>query len=211
MSEDFYSVWEGDVSRIATFVAKDFPDVDAEDISQEMMLWLWEKGRVKFNNPDAAGASTALFWLAKKIAGDYRRQHLTISSQYSYKTSDVKQILESIFSVEDWATAFIPEDCRAEEFDEHMAIYSDVAWAYENLPAQYQNAIYGRYYHGIEYESDSNGRRTLNRAIEKLADVLNTYSRGDRRRVAISNANARYIIANANDVNLSDRTVNNGP
>lgn len=197
MSEDFYTVWEGDVAKIAAFVAKDFPDVDAEDISQEMMLWLWEKGRHKFNTPDSSGAGTALYWLAKKVASDYRRQHLSLSSQYAYKTSDIKQILESIFSVEDWAGAFIPEDCRAEEFDEHMAIYSDVAWAYENLPVQYQNAIYGRYYHGIEYDADTNGRRTLNRAVEKLADILNTYSRGERRREAISNARARWIISTA--------------
>lgn len=202
MTEDKYSVWKDAITRTARFTARDFPDVEVEDISQH--LWLKIFSQKHFKDPDAAGASKMLARWAKAFAWDQRKEHLTLSAQYNYRASDVREILQTVFSQEDWVNVRIPDDARSEYNDVFLEINCDVKVAWERLGHAQKKVIFERYALGLDMITDAD-RKRFYRAIDQLVENLNWYKkRQDNRecvgsRRAISNANARFDISKLND------------
>lgn len=196
ITKENYLDWEDAIMGVAKTAANRFPEVDWEDVSQE--LWVWALTQDKFDSPDDDGCMTALYWLGKKLAGKERANNLTLSAQYGYTTDELKGVLQDVFSRRDWADA-ISEVFTDNSLLERVAVFSDVAWALDQLSYDYRRAIYLRYFSGVTHDSGSKERKTLNRAVGRLADILNSYSRegvaaGPTVRRVISNGAAQSLV-----------------
>jgi hypothetical protein len=196
MSEDLVSLWGDAVKRTAGFVARDFPDVEREDVMQELFLFIMKHPTLE--SPDKPGSTMVLMKAARFYAWNQRKQHLQLSPQYSYRTSDIKAILETVFDQRDWANVRVPEDAQSEYNDVFLEINSDVKRAWESLGHAQKKVIFEKYALGIDPQGQTEAKR-LSRAIEKLTDAINWYQKPDNRdyvgtRRVITNANARYII-----------------
>lgn len=209
MSNNFYETWSGLVERIARFTSYDFPDIEPQDLEQDLYEEVLKR---KWENADEFGAVAILRKVAKDKAMQYRSQHLILSPQYNYRTSDVKKILEKVFAYEDWKPkrsfteveedgVTVPVEQVMEphyDLDEILISHSDVKRAWESLPYNYRKIIFLRFALGDHPETDA-GQRQLHRAVERLTDILNRYRgttshNGIGSRRAISNARARYIL-----------------
>jgi hypothetical protein len=200
MSQTKYDEWFDIVSKTVRFVTKDFPDVEYDDLFQDVMAYVL--GNRNLKNPDGAHVSTGLYKKAVKFAWEYRKQSLYITSQYSYRTSDVKKILETLFDYREWTTSFIPDDAKSLSEDDRLVVNSDIKKAFDSLSDEYKQTIYSRYALNILPES-TNAKRNLNRAIATLTDYINFYqwgrgTEGPGQRKPITNATANYIIGNQN-------------
>lgn len=198
MSEDLYSVWGDLVRRTASFVCRDYPDVEREDMQQELFIFILSN-RGKLRYPDQVGAASALSKQAQFIAGQIRAQHLQLSAQYSYRTSDVRSILQTVFDRQDWSSVRIPDDARSEYNDVFLEINSDVSRAWKSLGHSQKVAIFEKYALNSPPE-DAAARKRLQRAIEQLTDSLNWYRRQPDRdyvgtRRVITNAHSRANIS----------------
>lgn len=110
-----------------------------------------------------------------------------------YFTDDVVAILEEAFV--------------GTEDDSSMVVTSSFRWAFDQLSDAYRYRILERYQHGVIRPHDSPERAQLNRAVRKLADILNTWNmsynhEGTGSRKAWSNARARFEIDKLDDSDL---------
>lgn len=197
MSENLMETWDDIISRAARWTAHDFPNVTSDDLYQDLWVFVLETPALDPNNP---GVYTVLARKAKTIAWDQRRADLQFTAQYSYRTSDVREILEGIYEYESWARGYCPADAIGGDRMGSVDVRADVTWAMEKLPSQYREIIESRYRNNTQFEAHSAERRRLNRAIKRLTDTLNSYYRGSAlaghpgRRKVITNAQAQYIM-----------------
>ena len=192
MTDEEATQWDRLIRRAVRFVTSDFPDVSYEDLVQDMWCHVLESPGL---DPNINGVSTFLTKRARKMAWDIRTDQLYHSDQYSYRTSDVRRLLEDVFDYELWNGGWVPEDARSDgDAMAPVELRADVKAAFTFLLPQYQSAIIARYQLGIEPAPESSQRRTLDRAVQRLTRLMNThYNRRPRRRV-ISNAEAASII-----------------
>lgn len=202
MSEDVISLWRDAIKRTAGFVSRDFPDLEKEDLQQELYAFIL-KNHETLESPDKPGSTVVLMKVAKQYAWNQRKEHLQLSPQYSYRTSDIKAILESVFDSRDWSNVQIPDDAKSEFNDVFLEVNCDVKRAWESLGYAQRKVIFEKYALG-QFPDGDTARKRLNRAIEKLTDNLNWYQKQPHRdyvgsRRTITNANARYILGKQND------------
>lgn len=212
MSKDIYTTWKDIVERIARFVSYDFPDVEAEDLEQDLWVEILERG---INNPDDHINVMFLKKFAKSTAMRYRAEHLILSPQYNYRVSDVRRILETVFEYNSWIQLAEREESNvgssnrtnrelSYSLDDIIVSHSDVKRAWERMPHQYKTAIFERYALGDVPPNGTAKRRQLNRAEVRLTETLNTYTprsnhQGPGSRKIANNALARYIIDTNNN------------
>ena len=194
-----YALFQDIVRKTAKFVARDFPEVDWEDLFQDVMLEVLSNDKIV--SPEDDHISTGLYRIATEHAWEYRKQALYISPQYSYRTSDIRKILETAFNPSAWDSSFLPDDARSMSQDDRLVINSDIKRGMNYLPPDYVEALFKRYALKESTTKGSAAEKVLQRATERLTDVLNFYvfdnhHEGPGSRRAITNANARYIISN---------------
>ena len=220
-----YEDLKDSIDRVAKRVAKDYPDIDWEDIRQELAVFVLTNGPSIKLRDEGGNPVKFLELVAQTYSGKQRAQHLSLSPQYAYRPSDVKLILETAFEPESISSAYVPDDARhplsntfnifdsegafitrdKDPFNEPdaMEVASDVRAALLRLKPDDKEAIFNRYALGIVPENSSWERKKLNRAINRLTYTLNTY-RGKgptdvRKRKAVSNAGARARISEQYD------------
>lgn len=171
--DELYDKWGKLIERAARFVANDFPEVEREELVQE--LWTFVLSTPSLNH-ETAGVKGILEKAATLRAWEYRKEGLHLSAQYQYRPSDVRKLLEDSFGdMTRWEGSFVPEDARSEERFDAVIMRLDVREALRRLPLQYAEAIYDKFAEGID-PKDGAGRTRLSRAVARLADVLNHYN-----------------------------------
>ena len=207
MSKSFFEKWDDVVGRVARYVCHDYPDVEVDDIKQDLFEEVLKRG---WTNPNAQATSVILRLVAKEQAAKYRNKHLILSPQYNYRISEVRKILERVFAYEDWLPqrgavsvddegVVLPVD-KGEpsyEMDETLVVHSDIKSAWEQLPPNYKELIFKRYALNMMPQSEAEEQQTR-RALYRMIDILNSYSPrrshdGPGSRRVINNAHARYI------------------
>lgn len=194
------------IDRVSKSVCKDFPDLEVEDLSQELYLAVLTH-RDTIPTPDEDNDPTALILhIAKIYARKNRAQGLTVSAQYNYRQSDVRKILEeSMWFYSQWSEGYVPEDDPSEyRHSDSIIARADISWAIERLPEHYKEAILNRFKLGMIPQQATPEYRKLDRSLRKLTDILNSYKRdrpadGPGTRRVISNATARFIIDGQSD------------
>lgn len=185
-------VFDDLISKIASSVSRDFPGIEQEDISQQLYLTVMTN-RSTFKHPDNAGVTGALWRIAKQYATQLRAEALHLSAQYAYRPSDVRQILEHTFDRAEWFDTEVPEDARSLKASaDQLDLQSDIKWGWSQLHITEMQLVFRRY--ALKEDLNDADRRKLNRAIEKLVDVVNTYPRPGQPRRAMTNARAQHII-----------------
>lgn len=198
--DTFLGKWGTVVRRAANFVCRDFPDVEKSDVLQHLYAFVLEEG---FTDPEESWIPKVLCRSGTIFAWDQRKEHLQLSCQYSYRTSDVRHILETVFEMQDWSNVRVPDDAKSEFNDVFMELNSDIKRAWESLGHAQKKVIFERYALGWEPETAADKKR-LWRAIVALTDSVNWYKRPRSRdfvgtRRAITNAHARADISHLED------------
>lgn len=185
--------WSGVVEKIGKFVARDFPGIEWEDLTQDIWVHLLEREQKgPLPSPDADGVMRALKREAERIAWRRRKEDLRSTSQYDYRPSDVRRILETSFNYMDWPRGPVPDDAKSDDGLAAFDIRSDISAGLDRLSQSHRNAILGRYRDGNMSTGDAQ-KKMLYRAVDALTDILNTY-RGRLNRRAVSNARAGHIV-----------------
>lgn len=206
-----------DIDRIARDTARDYPDIDWEDVRQALALFVLENGNSIKMEEDGGNPRWILRRVAQTFCKDMRTQHMVLSPQYAYRPSEVKLILESAF-LDAPSSAFVPDDARSplsktfnlydpngnfsvESVDpfheaDFIEVSSDIKAALMRLKPDLRQAIFDRYVLMIVPTNNSWERKKLNKAINELTRKLNWYRGYDNtKRRTTSNAGARAMIA----------------
>jgi len=190
MDDETYYQWQEAIERVARNTAKDFPDSDVDDLVQEIWVGLLEEIQ---KDPSLSiydkYAESGLYFLAKSAAWRERKEHLTISTQYGYRTKDVRALLETFFDRESWGEAITPDDAASELNDVGLEMSSDLSRAWDILSYPHRVLIFKQF--GLKEKQDS---KKLSKAISRMADIINTYHHGLRKK---EGPGARRVITSA--------------
>lgn len=188
MNDELYEKWKGVVARVAKKVARNFPEVEEEDLYQDLFLLITES-KLEKQSDDFAFRTLEL--AANDIAWRYRRKSLAGNGQYLYRPMDVRKIVsEYLFNQEYWKKSIVIDEMVARsgdrvsvtlDFEDRVAVFSDMAKAFEQLPDSYQDIIERVFRDGEVLDNNSSERKRLDRAIDRMTDYLN-YSRRDHGR-----------------------------
>ena len=162
------------VTRVAKFTVHDFPNLELEDVEQELWLWLCDTVHSGQPLPAAHHLPNALRLAAKTYAWSVRKRQLYESAQYSYRTSDVRRLLDTLFDVGDWDHAAVPADAISELGNDGIDMSCDLAMAYDKLIPSYKIIIFRRF--ALNDKLDNKESKYLSTAISRLAQILNTTS-----------------------------------
>jgi hypothetical protein len=195
MNEYQIDEWMPLVKQAAKAVANDFPDSEQADLEQacwEGLLRYQRRG--KLLAPDESYSHSTLRFLAKTVASRTRAEHLTISPQYAYRTSDITDLLGYFFEPEYWSHMPVPEDAESELGNVGMEMGADLSRAWDNLTLEDKRTIFSKFALGDRVDP-----KRLSRVVGRMAKFLNEYQppqhghTGSRK--VITNATARYIIS----------------
>lgn len=198
---DFIDGWQELCKRVARFTSYDFPDIDAEDVESQLYVFLTER-KLWTMDPENEGYARALQKRANVFAWGERKEHLTLTSQYSYRTRDVQLLLETLFDYSLWEGAHVPEDAKSFENSttiDGIELTADVSRAFSLLSEDYRAILYSRYSLGIRPDRGSPEYKRLSRAKGKLVSILNSYPGNPRGRRVMTNASANSIITRERD------------
>lgn len=187
------------VEHISRMTASDYPDIEWEDVRQHLCLFILEKADALKYEGNGGSVKSILKKVAKDFCKKERAQQNFLSSQYSYRPSDVKKILESAFDQEGLDKTYVPEDARSvKSAMDEVEIASDVRDAFLRLAPDYQISLFMRYAMREVPAHASYERKRLNKAVNELTRILNSYrGRGPfvGRRTIVSNSTAQTIIS----------------
>lgn len=105
MSETFFDTWKDRVHKITSYIARDYPNVEAEDLQQDLYTLILSR---RWTNPDDDSVVIILKRVAQWKAMQYRTQQIAGTSQYCYRPSEVRKILELVFDYNDWPRRSVP-------------------------------------------------------------------------------------------------------
>lgn len=181
MSNTIYDEWESTVRRTAARTVRENPDVEYDDLSQDLWVVIYEQ---QWDRPTASTVEV-LGKVAARKAAEYRQQALILSPQHSYRSGDVRKTLDKIFSYTDWVSVDATYNPTANirgkggepayEMDDVLAEHSDIRWAWSYLPHDYKRVVFQKHALLEEFERGSAEERRYYRALERLADLLNSY------------------------------------
>lgn len=200
MTSEEYAEWDELIGRAARSMNREYHYIEVDDLKQELwveVLLAIEKGKPDtLLSPAAKNCQSALRFKAKSLAEKQRKQHLTISSQYAYRTRDVRKLLKTFFDRRQWMNAETPDDAQSEQGGNvKLEMSSDLSRAWDKLHPNYKALIWQEHVGGgVEREM----RWKLTRSYQKMADLVNSYVPMDEKvgRRAISNSAAQAVIQN---------------
>lgn len=210
-----YEDLKDDIDRVAKSVARDYPDIEWEDLRQELVVFVLENGKSLKTREQGGSPRKILNLVAQAYSKKLRVQHLILSPQYSYRPSDVQLILETAWTGVSSAS-YVPDDARdplSNTFTIHddqggfrvldldpfhmpdaMEVASDVKRAFASIKKELQESLFKRYALNEVPDNASWERKRLNKAVNELTYRLNSY-KGDvfdpQKRKKVSSAAAR--------------------
>lgn len=213
-----YEDLKKEIDYVAHQVARDYPDIDWQDLRQELCIFVLENGKSLKPRSEGGNPKKILTLVANQKAKNMRTQHMILTPQYAYRPEDIKLILEHAF-LEPSGSAYVPDDARhplSKTFNvydsennfqvfgvdpfhipDFIEVASDVKAAMMKLKPELREAIFKRYALGEVPDNASWERKRLNNAINELTRKLNWYRGGAGldRKIVSSNAGARVRIS----------------
>lgn len=183
------------IKRVAKKVASEHPILEADDLEQELVLMVIQRG-------DSLPAQSEVEWSVQsfltKVARTYgfkmKQQHYMIDPNISYQVSEIKDILTTHFNPDDWD--YVRE---GESVETRVAEHSDVAWALDRLSPEEKAFVAECYSAERLPKANTKEYRNLRAVIIKIANIVNSYTRRDEgngpgRRKAVSNSHGQQMI-----------------
>lgn len=185
--DELYENWKGYVARASRKIARQFAEIEEEDLVQELFLWVFSE------KPDHTNSPMRLAELrARDIAWDYRRSYMANSGQYLYRTEDVRKILKELAYLDEYWDHSIKLDVQPLKsgntgvssltLEDRVVLVVDVQEAFKFLSPNYKGVIEKAYRDGVRFAPDSAEERQLSRAVDRLTDYLNYKEHLARRR-----------------------------
>lgn len=106
-----YEDLASEIDRVSRHVARDYPDIDWEDVRQELALFVVKNGKSIKLREVGGNPRRLLVLVANQYCKDQRTQHMTLSPQYAYRPSDVALILETAYLYRS-SSDYVPADAR---------------------------------------------------------------------------------------------------
>lgn len=187
------------IEPLSRSVAQSYPGVMADDIYQELCLFVLQHGS-NLDTENEPGCRHILGRAAHIYAGKERAAGLSATCQYNYRPQDVRRILETALSDdrEAWPHCHVPEDAKSLKGSAAIEVTLDVRMALEELPYTDASALLSRYRDGEVPDPTSAERKRLDRAVDRLCEALNGFSAERLRRMnARGFPGARRVISNA--------------
>ncbi len=183
------------VKRVARRIASEYHMVEAEDLEQELMMFIIQRGEsIPLPSEASFSMSSFLTRVARMWAFEQKRAHYIIDPTISYEVKDIREILQTHFSHDMWD--YVTEGASVEDM---VAAHSDVAWALDRLSPGEKEFVAGCYTAERLPLSGTKEYRKLRDLIIKIANMCNHYTRADEgegpgRRVVVSNSQAKALL-----------------
>jgi|SRR5690606_2043741 len=194
MSEDKLAELFSVADSVAKRLAYNYEHVDAEDIAQELRLYVLEKIdtlRTFYESSANSNPYKLLYWHGESYCITEINESSIVVSNMSYSTNDVRIILETALKVQERINTMVPEGSRSyrpkknrrpgsnpmAEWDA-VCIASDISAHMRCLSEEDQQILFDRYVLGDDsYIESSTVRMRISRAIERLTTELNNFAR----------------------------------
>lgn len=198
MGKDKTTKWRPIISKVARQISREFPEVEYEDMVQDLLLYVLSNDKLTSEMADGEWANRGLMLVAYDVAWNYRKQGLYMTSQYAYRNSDVIKLLETLFDYRDWESAILPSDFGKFQAEDSMVVNSDLMMAYKRVGKVFQKTLFDRYAKQM-FPKNNADRMKLQRATSRLTDMLNMYKpkffhRGPGSRTVMGNGQAQAAI-----------------
>jgi hypothetical protein len=158
---------------VAKKVAAEYPGIDAEDIRQEILLFVVEK-KSTYENYDYPDGQLRLNFrkIATSYAGRERYAFIYHSAEYVYTSPEVRSLFENaFFQPEMWEKPPVKDDGISVTSGGVSVALWDLDRAYNALAPLDAEVIAKRYERGDSLSSAETMR--LSRAIDKISRFLN--------------------------------------
>lgn len=179
---------------VSKSIARSFPPVDADDIQQELSLWIWSH-QDRANRLNGALLHSKLKQEGTSYARKERAVLLHLSDYYFYLPAVVRESLYYFFDKTCWAdyradddepvfyakritaegkASADPADPSQSAHEDALAHFSDMSEAWDQLPQIHQMALWGAY--GTvdgRTDSSSSERSKTTRAVDALTGLMN--------------------------------------
>jgi DNA-directed RNA polymerase specialized sigma24 family protein len=179
-------------------IAREYPGIDAEDVAQAALLGLYED---KPKRKEPAYIYKILLRHARIFAAKERYSYVVGTSNYLYRTKEVRKILEHAYfqSSAHEVPAGADDRLSAEVGGDSIFVsVLDIDEAWKKLSKAQSTALTRKFANGEDVESKS-----VWRAVEALTRHLNGHvnqgieaHEGPGSRKAISNAEAQFVTRN---------------
>jgi hypothetical protein len=178
-------------------VARDYPGVDAEDISAEALTKLMDN-RPKADDPSAGYVKRILQRYGATYAATQRYQRIVETSQYIYTPNEIKALLEHCYyDPAAWDVPTGKDDWLSAEIDGRSIGISlmDITVGMEKIKAEYRSALEKKFYLGedVHHQRVTRALDSLTRAINRIVAKTGKGDGGPGSRNAMSNSKARYV------------------
>lgn len=172
--ETLWTQHQAFIQRTARSFAYSFPKVEAEDVTQEIWVFLWEKeADFLANDCSTAYVRTCIKNVARNYALKVRDTVLLETDTFYYSFDDVREMLPPFFGEpEGWANAPVPDGCSTMTKNDNVEMVCDLSIAYEKLNKSQRNVLMRRY--GLGEELNGADRTQASRALKKLVLTLNS-------------------------------------
>jgi hypothetical protein len=160
---------------VAKKVANEYPGIDAEDIRQEILLFVCEK-RSTYEQYDYPDGQLRLNFrkIATSYAGRERYAYIYHAAEYVYTSSEVRALFENAyFQPEMWEKPPVKDDGISVTSGGVVVALWDLERAYNALAPLDAEVIEKRYARGDALTNAEHMR--LSRALDRVARFLNNH------------------------------------
>lgn len=194
--ETLWNEYQTFIDKTATGIARSFWTVEAEDVKQEIWVWLWQsESTLLANGKSASYIRTCIRNVSRNYALKMRDTTLLQTDRFYYTFDEVRELLPAFFSTYDmWAMVPVPQGCETTTRNDAVEMMVDLALAYSKL-SEAQQEVLARRYGDDEELTEQKDRQQASRALKKLVLTLNAET--DKRAKAHTGPGSRKAITNA--------------
>lgn len=192
-----------DAQRVGRYVARSWPNVDAEDVVAELLLWLCQNGKhlERWREEGAHGSNKLRVALAREARKYARKEHNVVTGSQGraedsgYEVYEVEAVLRYIFDNEDWAAV-------GQYSTGPLAALADISGALNGMSKDDRKILFLRYGQDKAFRevgdllecSEDAARMRNERALTRLRQRLSGEgAQWDGSRNVVSNARAQAI------------------
>lgn len=195
--ENLWRDHETYIKRLAADTARSYWKVDAEDVEQEIWVFLWQKEEAFVSQERSAEyVRTCIKNCVYNYALKQRNTTLLETDTFYFGVDEVKALLPTFFSsYEAWASPQeLPPGSETMTKNDNVEIYCDFSRVWDRLTEGQQDILSRRYQEGEDFP-DATDRKTLSRAVKRFMELLNQNK--DQEAKSHNGPGSRKVITNA--------------
>lgn len=194
--ETLWNEYQTFIDKTATSIGRSFWTIEAEDVKQEIWVWLWQnEANLVQHSKSASYIRTCIRNVARNYALRMRDTTLLQTDKFYYSFDEVRELLPAFFATYDtWAMVPVPEGYETNTRNDNVEVMCDFSIAYGKLSEAQQDVLQRRY--GDDEElTEQKDRQQASRALKKFVLCLNAET--DKRAKAHNGPGSRKAITNA--------------